>query len=1148
MLKPLAALLLVATLCVSPAFAQKKALFDNTHAQTAGNADWIIDTHQPVPFPDQSAITEATPENYWTGALSSWGTYLVKRGFTVATLTSAYGITYLNPSNPYDLSNYDILIVDEPNTVFTAAESTAIFNYVRDGGGLFAISDHNASDRNNDGFDSPHIWNLVDAQQLWGVHFGVTGDPNNSITQTSANVNVSPSDSIINGPAGVAPGIAFHAGTTMTLNTASNPTVTGDVWMTGQPQGSTTGGMVAHATYGNGRVVFVSDSSPADDGTGSQGTVFGGWAENADSLIFLNGTLWAARRSTASGDSIPPVVALTSPTGGESWAIGSVQAVTWSASDDVGVTSIDLACSTDGGATFPTVIASGLANSGSYAWTVSALPSNTARVRVTAHDAAGHVAADSSHANFSVTGWTITATAGANGTVTPAGAHGVADGATPVYAISANGGYMVADVLVNGSSVGAVTSYTFAAVHADQTISATFAPGGGPHDTYTWNQTGSAAWGTAGNWTPARTVPATDDVLIFNGGGAVTATGVPAQTIGELQVSGGSSVALQPGGAVTLTLAGTSGVGLDVAAGSSLILNGTSALVIAVGTGATGAIKGAVTMSGAAHRLLAASASALTIQSGASVTVGTGFTGNAFGTGVAPGALNSVVFQNGSLYVQQSGAANPFGATAPNSAVIFQPGSRFRLDFAATPSVSGRTYADFELNVASAISVSGGNAWSMDSVIVTQGTLNLGGLTGGGVLRGSIRVKSGATLTFNPAGALSLALTGTTAQNIDVQGTLGTNAASVVTINNPSGVTMTSAVTLGGTLAFTHGTVTTGASTLAILSGGNVTGASQLTGWVAGNLRRNVAAGSPAVKFDVGDSATYAPASLAMNGVVTAFDLAAATKTPDHPSLASSDLDGAKSVNRYWTLTPSGSPAFTSFDPTFTFAAADLDAGANPANFLMRRFSAGWFALSIGTRTASSTQATGVTAFGDFAIAELYVPTFTITASAGANGTITPSGAVSVVQGGAQSFTIAPADGYAIADVNVDGGSVGAVASYDFTNVTSDHTIVATFQSVTAGLHTGSAPVLSLARPSPNPSRGGVGIAFSMPRDGIAQLAILDIGGRIIAHDDLAASAGTHDWSWNGRLDTGADTPPGLYFVRLVTPFGTRMERLIHLR
>lgn len=73
------------------------------------------------------------------------------------------------------------------------------------------------------------------------------------------------------------------------------------------------------------------------------------------------------------------------------------------------------------------------------------------------------------------------------------------------------------------------------------------------------------------------------------------------------------------------------------------------------------------------------------------------------------------------------------------------------------------------------------------------------------------------------------------------------------------------------------------------------------------------------------------------------------------------------------------------------------------------------------------------------------VTNYTITASAGANGTITPSGAQTVASGGNLSFTIAASAGYHVADVLVDNASVGAVTSYQFTNVTTNHTIAASF-------------------------------------------------------------------------------------------------------
>ncbi|MBW2430530.1 MAG: fibronectin type III domain-containing protein [Deltaproteobacteria bacterium] len=69
----------------------------------------------------------------------------------------------------------------------------------------------------------------------------------------------------------------------------------------------------------------------------------------------------------------------------------------------------------------------------------------------------------------------------------------------------------------------------------------------------------------------------------------------------------------------------------------------------------------------------------------------------------------------------------------------------------------------------------------------------------------------------------------------------------------------------------------------------------------------------------------------------------------------------------------------------------------------------------------------------------------TITASAGSNGSVTPSGAVTVANGTSQAFTIRANQNYKIMDVLVDGVSVGAVASHTFNNVTDDHLISVSF-------------------------------------------------------------------------------------------------------
>lgn len=74
------------------------------------------------------------------------------------------------------------------------------------------------------------------------------------------------------------------------------------------------------------------------------------------------------------------------------------------------------------------------------------------------------------------------------------------------------------------------------------------------------------------------------------------------------------------------------------------------------------------------------------------------------------------------------------------------------------------------------------------------------------------------------------------------------------------------------------------------------------------------------------------------------------------------------------------------------------------------------------------------------------VSTYTITASAGANGTISPNGAVQVATGGSQTFTMSPASGYVVDTIKVDGSQVATATSYTFSDVSAAHTIEVTFK------------------------------------------------------------------------------------------------------
>ena len=314
--------------CILSTNAQVKILFDNTHAETSGNtADWTIDAPtnyqnlcwgatgytgsscyhsnpQQTPTPAQSGITSSTAETYWTGGLSNWGVDLVKLGYgyTLESLPYNGAITYGNSSNAQDLSNYKVFIMCEPNIRLTSTEKTALKNFVQNGGGLYMISDHNGSDRNNDGWDSPHIW--LDFVTSIGNVFGVTPDTVD-ISPTTTTLPTLPNDSCLHGPLGSVSGIKYHDGTTFHINPTANPTVVGIAYSSGTSGNNNV--LAGHARYGRGKVAFLGDSSPCDDGTGntanpniSLANSYTADLSGAHRILLVNTTVWLAAQDSSS--------------------------------------------------------------------------------------------------------------------------------------------------------------------------------------------------------------------------------------------------------------------------------------------------------------------------------------------------------------------------------------------------------------------------------------------------------------------------------------------------------------------------------------------------------------------------------------------------------------------------------------------------------------------------------------------------------------------------------------------------------------------------------------------------------------------------------------------------------------------------------
>jgi hypothetical protein len=155
------------------------------------------------------------------------------------------------------------------------------------------------------------------------------------------------------------------------------------------------------------------------------------------------------------------------------------------------------------------------------------------------------------------------------------------------------------------------------------------------------------------------------------------------------------------------------------------------------------------------------------------------------------------------------------------------------------------------------------------------------------------------------------------------------------------------------------------------------------------------------------------------------------------------------------------------------------------------------------------------------------IPQFTITASAGANGSISPSGTITVNQGANQAFTIAANSGFVVSSVLVDGASQGAISSFTFSNVQGNHTISATFaagSTCTNETGTTNAPLSSAqagtftATWDATPSISGINATMSLCSGSQTAYASYSCITRFFTSGDIDA--------YNGTAYTSASTIP----------------------
>ncbi|MBI4911558.1 MAG: PKD domain-containing protein [Acidobacteria bacterium] len=314
----------------------KKILFDHTGYQDAGtSAYWLIDTHEPDPVP-----AHPVAETSWNGGISSWGFDLYKKGYVVQTLPATGRITFGDSTNAQDLANYAAFIIPERYKRFTVAEKQAIVAFVQAGGGLFLQGNHigaaRATSRDPNSTDAYTVFN--DLLATHGSGFGFTfvaghgsGDANaNTLTSAVTAATGSIEDALVRGPNGSLVSMDFHSYSYLNL-TGSNPSARPilGTQVAGDPS---TASFIVAAPYGSGRVVAISDSAPADDGTTTTTgkKLYISWTLYSNRAFHLNASDWLAGGAPAANT---VAASITAPASNLTVASGTLVAFAGSATD-----------------------------------------------------------------------------------------------------------------------------------------------------------------------------------------------------------------------------------------------------------------------------------------------------------------------------------------------------------------------------------------------------------------------------------------------------------------------------------------------------------------------------------------------------------------------------------------------------------------------------------------------------------------------------------------------------------------------------------------------------------------------------------------------------------------------------------------------
>ncbi len=620
---------------------------------------------------------------------------------------------------------------------------------------------------------------------------------------------------------------------------------------------------------------------------------------------------------------------------------------------------------------------------------------------------------------------TITATAGADGTISPAGTTDVNAGDDQTYTITPNGGFHIVDVLIDGVSVGATSSYTFTNVQADRTIHATFAAN-------TFTRTIIASAGPNGTISPVGTVTPNNGVSQ-----PFHITPDEGHHIVDVLVDGVSV------GAVTSYIFANVSANHTISATFAI-----DTYIISASAGAGGWIDpaGDTVVESGDYLEYAITPdegyyiSSLTVD-GVSVAPVPYYS---FGNVTSNHTISATFDNRERLYLDftQTGGAHAAGWTP----VYANTMANTMVD---APNVGG---TDYGLTFGNVAAYDNGNA---TQPLIRGGFYNIGGtsvphpFTLTGLIPGqSVSLYASAAWDGNAQGAYIVfgdsGPSGVQAQTIGSPGytpTIGNLTLIGTAVANGGGTVSGNMYGSGGVSSGAQGQIGAFLFAFEVPPTWTIAASAGPNGSISPSGNVSVASGG-SQSFTITPNGGYHVSDVLVDGVsvgaVTSYDFPVVTadrtisavfaaNTVQHTITASAGPNGS--------ISPSGAVSvFQGVNQPFTITPAP---GHLIADVLVDGVSVG--AVSNYTFTNVSAAHTIAASF--------IVNTFPITATAGPNGSISPSGVTQVAEGGNQTYTITPAPGYQIDELFVDGVYMNASASHTFTNVTAAHTISVTFDN-----------------------------------------------------------------------------------------------------